>query len=78
MDFDGLKANGVCASFTKRVVGDEISASRDVSLIGTVVFRSVGAYSTSIGDGATGGDLVFVDGEGGVGAFDITRRKTLN
>ena len=78
MDFDGLKASGVGASFTKRVVGDDISASCYLSLIGMIFFRLVGAHGASMGDSATSGNLVFVDEEDGVGAFDIARRKTLS
>ena len=77
MDFDGLKASGVSASLTW-VVGDEVSASCYSSLIGIVFFRAVGAYSASIGDRGTVGNLVFVDEEYGVGAFDIARRKSLS
>ena len=46
--------------------------------IGIVFFRAVCAYGASIGDSATVGNLVFVDEEDGVGAFDIAGRKTLS
>ena len=75
IDFDGLKASGVGASFTW-VVGDEVSTSCNSSLIGTVFFRAVGSYGTSIGDSATVKNLVFVDEEDSVGAFDIAGRKS--
>ena len=77
MDFDGLKASGVCASFI-RVVGDEISASCYLSLIGIIFFRLVGAHSASIGDSATSGDLMSVDEENGVRAFYIAGWKPLS
>ena len=77
MNFDGVKASGVGASFT-RIVGDEISTSCYSSLIGIVFFGPVGTYSASIGDSATGGNLVLVDEENGVGAFDIAGRKPLS
>ena len=77
MDFDGLKASSVGASFT-RIVGDEIAASCYSSLIGIVFFRSVDAHGASIGDSATVGNLVFVDEEDGVCAFDIARRRPLS
>ena len=77
MNFDGLKASGICASFI-RIVGDEIFTSCYSSLIGIVFFRLVGTYSASIGDRATVGNLVFVDEEDGVGAFDIAKTKTLS
>ena len=77
MDFDGLKASGIDASFTW-VVGDEVSTSCYSILIGIVFFRSVGAYCLSIGDSATIGNLVFVDEEDGVDTFDIARRKPLS
>ena len=41
-------------------------------------FRAVGAYGANIGDSATVGNLVFIDKENGVGAFDIARRETLS
>ena len=74
MDFDGLKASGVCARFI-RIVRDEISVSYYSSLIGTVFFRPERVYSASIGGSATSGDLMFVDEEDGVRAFDIARKK---
>ena len=77
MKFDGLKASGIGASFT-RIVGDEIFTSCYLSLIGIVFFRSVGTYSASIGDSATSGNLVFENEEDGTSAFDIARRKTLS
>ena len=77
MDFDGLKANGIGASFTW-VVGEEVSTSCYSSSIGIVFFRVVGAYGASIGDSSTVGNLVFVDEEDGVGTFDIAGRKTLS
>ena len=58
MDFDGCKASGVGASLTW-VVGDEVSTSCYSSSIEIVFFRSVGAHgASSIGDSATGGNLV--------------------
>ena len=77
MDFDGLKASGVGASFSL-VVGDEISTSCYSSLIEIVFFRSVGAYGASIGDSVTVRNLVFVDEKDCVDAFDITGRKSLS
>ena len=77
MNFDGLKATGVGASLTW-VIGDEVSTSSDSSLIGIICFGSVGAHGASIGDSATVMNLVFVDEEDGVGAFDISGRKSLS
>ena len=77
MNFDGLKASSIGANFT-RIVSDEISTSWYLSSIGIVFFRLVGAHSTSIGDSTTGGNLVFVNEENGVRAFDIVRRKPLS
>ena len=70
MNFDGFKTSGVGASLTG-VVGDEIASSCDSSAIGIIFFRSVGAYSSSVGDCSTVGDLLLVDEEDGIGAFDI-------
>ena len=77
MDFDGLKASGIGASFTW-VVGDEVSTSGYSSSIRIVSFRPKRAYSACIGDSATIENLVFVDEEDCVGAFDIAGRKTLS
>ena len=77
MNFDGLKASGVGATFIS-IVGDEISARSCLSSIGIIFFRLVGAYSASIGGSATSGYLVFVDEEDRVCAFDIARRKPLS
>ena len=77
MDFDGLKASGAGASLA-RVIGVEFSTSCDSSSIGIIFFRSIGAHSASIGDSATVRNLVFVDEKDGVGAFDISGRKSLS
>ena len=77
MDFDGLKASGISASHTW-VVGDEVSTSCYSILIGIVLFRLVSAHGAGIGDSATVGNLVFVDEEDGVSAFDITGSKSLS
>ena len=77
MDFDGLKASGVGASFTW-VVDDEVYTSCYSSLIGIIFFRSTGAHGASIGDSATVRNLVFVDEEDSVGVFDIAGRKSLS
>ena len=77
MNFDGLKASGVSASLAW-VIGAEVSTSCYSSSIGIGFFRSVGAYSASIGDSATMRRLVFVDEEDGVGVFDISGGKSLS
>ena len=76
MKFNGLKASGVSAGFT-RIFGDEISASRDASAIGIFFFRPERACSESVGDSATSGDLMLVDEENCVRAFDVARRESL-
>ena len=75
--FDGLKASAISASFSW-VVSEEVSTSCYSGLIGIVFFRSIGAYGVSIGDSATVGNLVFLDEEDCVGAFDIAGRKSLS
>ena len=77
MNFDGLKASGAGATLIW-VVGDEDSTSCCSSSIGIPFFRWVGAHGVSIGDSATVGNLVFVDEEDDVGAFDIAGRKSLS
>ena len=71
------KSTGVGASLA-RIVGDEISTSCYSSSIGIILFRLVGTYSVSIGDIVTSGNLVFIDEEDSVSAFDIVRRKPLS
>ena len=71
------KSTGVGASLA-RIVGDEISTSCYSSSIGIILFRLVGTYSVSIGDIVTSGNLVFIDEEDSVSAFDIMRRKPLS
>ena len=77
MNFDGLRASGVGASLTW-VVADEVSTSCYSSSIGMVFFWSVGAHGANIGDSATMRNLVLVDKEDGVGAYDIAGRKSLS
>ena len=67
MNFDSLKVSGISASFTRIVSDEKFDWDR--------IFMSVGACSASIGDSATGGDLMLIDAEDGVRAFDIARRK---
>ena len=74
MNFNSFKASSICASFT-RIVSNEISACRDASLVGIFFFRPEHTYSASVGDSATSGDLMLVDEEDCVRAFDIVRRK---
>ena len=77
MNLDGLKASSVCVSFI-RIVSDEISASRYSSPIGIISFRSEHADSASVGDSEAGEDLVFVDEEDGICAFNTVRREPLS
>ena len=67
MYFDGFKAGGVSAHFTRVLVSDEISVNCDLSAIWIFFFRMEGTDSACIDDSAAGWDLVLV------GVFDVTR-----
>ena len=69
MDLDGFKA-GCVGTNVSWVICDEVPARSDSCTLFFFLFRSHGADGAYISDGATLGDLVFVDEENGIGAFD--------